>query len=312
VNLHMLCCCGDNANPCAPACECASSYIISGITGSLNWEVNPARTAPCTNCDDYDSAGSSRSQFLTITFTQGPTTALAKVAGTCCYKATGILYATYNWSATDRLTCCPFEPQQVCYHNETKTGTKQIPFCYTVVCQPNVYDNGVGWVHSLTMCGFCVGNIQTISGESDNDCLDPDLCNNLPLARLGLCFGGGSYTWHTALKCLDTIQRPADVRYVSWCSNNYDCQVGGENVACYQPQRDQSISMGPFSPYLVNEFTAGNPEPDPCGDVTITASQQTIAINCTVHKDICSGGYDYTTDCCRAEFTYGFSLPYFL
>jgi len=72
----------------------------------------------------------------------------------------------------------------------------------------------------------------------------------------------------------------------------------------------QSLLNGPFSPYLVAEFTGGNPKPEECDETTIgTFQQRTIALNCVSHKDLCTGGYDYTSDCCRAELSYGFNFP---
>ena len=315
MNLHMLCCCGENADPCAPACDCESSYIISGLGGVFNYDASRTGPTPCTTlCDDYDTGNLRSSVQLAIQFTQGQTGALSRVAGTCCYKAFGELTATYQYGLTQQWFCCGQNPSPVCVHTENKTGTVTLDFCYTVVCLPNIYRNGPGWLHSLTICGFCIDNIQVVTQPpTPQECTDGLSCDELPLARYGLCVGGGGYRWATALKCLDAIQRPGDVEYIDFCGPYYDCNVSGGGTPCFEPYLIQQRLMGPFSPYLVAEFTAGNPEPEPCGNTGVgDGPMGTVLTNCTTHKNICTGGYDYQDDCCRAELTYGFSLPYFL
>lgn len=310
-NLYKWCCCGAQGDPCAGACECDSSYIMNGLSGSLGWQFTGYQGTPCSNlCWDYDSGGHRNSHSLQMTFTQGQTTALAKVAGTCCYRAYGELFVSYDYTFSQIITCCQNLTPKVCTWQEQKFGNKTLDFCYTVVCQPNVLNGGPGWVHSLSICGFCVGNIQVSGSPTGNECADPDLCDSLPLGRYGLCFGGGTYRWVTALKCLDTIQRPSDVHEQGPCGGFSNCEESGD--LCLEPQIFQSGAMGPFSPYTVAEFTTANPQPDDCAEVSATSSQETIVVNCIGHKDVCTGAYDYSSDCCEATFTYGFSLPYFV
>lgn len=312
-NLYKWCCCGAEGDPCAGACECDSSYMMNGLTGQLSWDWTNYSGTPCSNlCWDIDSGGVKDSHSLQMSFTQGPTTALAKVKNTCCYKAVGELYVNYNYVHSQIITCCQNLTPKVCTWQEQKSGTRSVDFCYTVTCFPNIYNGGPGWLHSLTICGFCVGNIQLSGAPTGNECADPDLCDSLPLGRYGLCFGGAAYSWVTKLKCLDTIQRPADVGVQGPCGQLSDCNAIGNPPVCLEPQVAQHIAMGPFSPYIVAEFTAMNPQPEDCSEVSIPAEPTSIFTNCVNHKDACSGAYDYSGDCCEATFSYGFALPYFV
>ncbi len=315
-NLYKWCCCGDQGDPCAPACECDSSYIISAMSGQLSFEASTTNVAPCTTlCDQYDGGNIQTYVGLNITLFQGNTQPLARPVGKCCYQAYGEFNGTYNFNLTQRWYCCGIGQGTVCTHTENATGSITLPFCYTAYCDPLAYNNGPGWVHTLTICGFCHGNIQVVTSPPTlQECIDGISCDELPLARYGLCFGGATYEWRTPLKCLDIINRTTEVNPIGPCIQPGPCAVADGDGPCIPTAVQQSLLNGPFSPYVVAEFTGGNPKPEECDETSIgtfpgSTGPWTIALNCVSHKDLCTGGYDYTSDCCRAELSYGFNFP---
>ena len=314
TNIHMFCCCGNPPeDPCEPGCSCDSSYIISGIAGQSSAEWSTAKSDPCSDlCWDYDTGGMEYTGTLDISFTQGQTTALAKVAGTCCYRAYGELNLTYTFTITQKITCCQLIPPRVCTWQETRTGTLSVDFCYTVNCLPNIYNNGPGWIHSITICGFCIDNIQISDAPNADECADPDLCNSLPLGRFGLCVSGAAYSWATALKCFPDIQPNSEVNQISGCVFGSNCD-GEIPFPCFNDAVVQALATKPFHPYLRAEFTALNPKPDPCGDYGTGFGFAAVGPQCPLVDGVaCLNGYEYEGDCQRCEFQYGIQFPTFL
>ena len=316
MSFHRVCCCGPNpANPCGDSCDWATSYTLSGFSGSHSW-TRIRRADPCEGCSDYDGHNLAESYGFTATFTQAAPVTLTRTtygtgeSATCCYQATGVMNVAWTLSANYKYYNCPIN-NGICEYNDLRTGTEQTDFCIVAQCRQNPLTGRYGWLWTLTVCSFWVSALNSIdvSNLPENyDCGDePPLGNDHQIVA-----GGAMWSWWTELVAPNTIGVfdainlgccvPAEAR----CGSIFPgTDPEGLESGCMVTMQQMVLEYGPCS---LADVAVGTLPIDPC-EVYVVNWPGTF-YDC---QDVgplpgaCSGQIDYADACCEVNLSHAWT-----
>lgn len=227
------CCCSEA--PCSGTCAFASSYSVTGISGSFS-HVRYTVQRDCGNACQF------RDWSLSLSWVQVGALVVTKQTapggGTpCCYHGEGTVTVTGTLTITDTYEdgICPDSTQTYTYAFE-----RDVPCAVEVTCGGGAgcsyTPQSEGWRHTLHICDFLV----TCShGWDQGDC---DTCPQ-PMGPYALRCIGGTVAYTSELVALDAIDRTGCLGwYAAGCCN-----------ACPFPAMATNRQFGPFAIALSEE-----------------------------------------------------------
>lgn len=241
---------------------------------------------------------------LSVSWTQPSAATLSRSTvsgGACCYQANGYLELTWSFKITERHSCCVPSPDLICDNEDTVIGSMLVPFCLTVTCMLNAYGADDGWLHTLSICSFPMGNIETLS---------PTVCDELACSTttVGAMCAGMSWSWKTPIKALNALV-PSDYTALGYCIPGKSCSSVVEGGTLGQDPCMYAVTLntqynGPFSVAAIADYQT------PPANCSLSASAQlcwqtgTIAGNTWRVNPWCdpSGDWDVSTDCWEWTF----------
>ena len=261
MSLQRSCCCGEPE--ICTVCECNTSYAVSGINLSYQFQRYKTNANQSCTCRYYE-------YNLVLSFTPATAVVVTKVAGGgCCYRGrftvnvTGFLDL---WQHYDSGSYCPPKLDlQNAYQISTTTCA-----CITVVCNSktdvcNGPSRAQSLVHTIEIGDFvieCNANLITAG-----DC---DSCSQSGSYQLR-CLGG-RFQYSTDVGCLSSL---SGVAFMGFHGNSQQfCGTGGpvENPgACYLNLESSIPNVGPFAVFAEEECDTGAPDVS-CTDPLITST----------------------------------------
>lgn len=307
---HWRGCCCSSVADCPGTCGFASSYMITGLAGGVDWERS-WKYPLCGQCGDYDSCDLKSQWSFTASFYQLSPAILTRVTSNvdgvhCCYQATGTMNINWTLARAERIKTCVPPTADVCEISDTFTGTAQTTFCYQVSCDMHAWNGEQGWVHTLTMCSWEVKDIDVMV----KDCGAVIGSTDCPLARVKVVAGGLTTSWVSKFASLTALD--PDIRWQGWCNyRTADCNYvkpgtdspGGDAVGCMPTMQLQSLKSGPMALFYFPQdevFTE-------C-DYTSATPAWTGIVPCANQfssnngVDYCGGDFEWDLDCCSSRF----------
>ena len=320
MSTHRWCCCTPTPpTTCAETCNFATSYRLTNLTGSFSGNriargaiANPCQLSACHV--DQEEAGwyGCNSMFdLSVSWTQPARASLARSTvsgGACCYQANGNLEITWSFTVTERHACCVPSPDIICDNQDTVSGSMLVPFCLTVTCMVNAYGANDGWLHTLSICSFPMGNIEVLN----DDVCDTEIC---AAATVGAMCAGMSWSWKTPIKALNTLV-PSDYTALGYCVPGKSCSSVREGGTIGQDPCMYNVTLntqlnGPFSVAAIADYQT---PPATCSlnaAFPLCWQTGTIAGNVWRVNPWCdpSGDWDEKTGCWEWVFNTTMGLP---
>ena len=317
IGAYANSCCCEPTPPEGQCCEFASSYLMSGMNGSLQAVWNSTPVSECPVCDggvvtdeidkyEISNTWSMPSSVTLTRYTDGGTPA------TCCYAATGNVEINWSFSADEQRWCC-INPQILCSLENVFTGSALVPFCYTVICA--TIEGETRWLHSLTICDFYCDVIDLLDRPAF--CALNANCEDLPIAPTPLRMIGARYSWHTTKKALDLLL-PVDWTAIGVCGQLGYCGIEypgqdtfNQNTSCMYEVVQAATHYGPFSPYFSADL-------DPCTRGTPTGINGFVLRStfgdCSFEDGGlygCADNLTNATPCCDAGMSSNWAYPNF-
>ena len=307
---HWRGCCCSSTEDCPGTCGFASSYMITGLAGAVDWERS-WKYPPCGPCGDYDSCDVTSQWSYTASFYQLSPATLTRVTSNidgvhCCYQATGTMVINYTLSRAERTKTCVPSTNPVCEISDTWSGTTETTFCYQVSCDRNAWNGEQGWVHTLTMCSYEVKDIDVMVLDCAS-VIGPEDC---PTARVKIVAGGLVTSWVSKFGALTALD--PDIAWQGWCPFNLaDCNYvkpgtdfpGGDGVGCMPKMQLQSRQAGPMALFYFPQdeiFTECDYTPAaPVWSGIFPCANQFAAGN---GLDYCGGDFEWDLDCCSSRW----------
>jgi hypothetical protein len=310
---HWRGCCCSSTVDCPGTCDFASSYMITGLAGGVDWERS-WKFPLCGQCGDYDTCDLKSQWSFTASFYQLSPATLTRVTSNidgvhCCYQATGTMVINYTLSRAERIKTCVPPTTDICEISDTWSGTTETTFCYQVSCDMAAWNGGQGWVHTLTMCSYEVRDIDVMV----KDCGSVIGAEDCPTARVKIVAGGLTTSWVSKFGALTALD--PDIAWQGWCNyKTADCNYvkpgndfpGGDGVGCMPKMQEQSKLYGPMALYYYPQdeiFTE-------C-DYTTAPPVWTGAVPCANQfgasnaLDYCGGDFEWDLDCCSSRWNAG-------
>ena len=307
---HWRGCCCSSTEDCPGTCGFASSYMITGLAGAVDWERS-WKYPPCGPCGDYDSCDVTSQWSYTASFYQLSPATLTRVTSNidgvhCCYQATGTMVINYTLARAERTKTCVPSTNPVCEISDTWSGTTETTFCYQVSCDRNAWNGEQGWVHTLTMCSYEVKDIDVMVLDCAS-VIGPEDC---PTARVKIVAGGLVTSWVSKFGALTALD--PDIAWQGWCPFNLaDCNYvkpgtdfpGGDGIGCMPKMQLQSRQAGPMALYYFPQdeiFTECDYSPaQPVWTGIVPCANQFAAGN---GLDYCGGDFEWDLDCCSSRW----------
>lgn len=269
---YLGCCCDEPVDGCGNTCF-ASSYAVAGLSGQYFLSRTYTQTEACI-CAGGDDPGVYWDLELDVEWTQLGTLTFTRYnlsggggGGGCCYYGEGTVTVTVQAVLRQYLYDCQSQ-SYVCQSEEEFGRSVDVPCCLTAVCDSGTHDecnrsfNGTHWLVSLSICDFAVaGSVEIMSDNRPNRprCI---------LTPQGFVCGGAVVQWRAPLKAFPSIFRnevgqrslfPDD----ALCEANVVQEVDAP-TNCMDIVAANQAANGPFALYVVDEFSIGQDEPDPC------------------------------------------------
>jgi len=303
------CCCSSGAD-CPGTCGFASSYIIGGLSGHVEWDRS-WKYPLCEQCGDYDTCDLKSNWSFTASFYQIYPATLTRVTSNvdgvhCCYQAIGTMQINWTLSRSERIKTCIPPTTDVCEIADTWTGSTTTTFCYQVSCDMHAWNGGQGWVHTITMCSYEIKDIDVMV----KDCSSPIGPTDCPTDRVKVVAGGLTTSWVSKFGALTALD--PDIAWQGWCNYKIaDCNYvrpgtdfpGGDGTGCMPKMQAQSLQSGPMAlfyfPYddLFTECDYNYSQEAwgfifPCGLSSIPSPR----------VEYCGGDAVWDLDCCSSSF----------
>lgn len=278
---HLGCCCLPDVpgGSCEDSCF-ASSYSLSGITGTYHYERTiPTALDPACACPIGVSRSLLTEYFVDITFSQNATETLTRAGSTvCCYEARGDLTVSANVRIVQYSWCCQTGEYEV---NDQSFQTTEIavPFCFTMQCETGdastcgrTIDGPDRWRISLSICDF------PLATSADFIYIDgvPANCPSVATTAHGLQIGGAVFSALAKLKAPDILlfnQRAErhDFDAANRCGSGQipdpvptSCaDTDPDSIQCMPGAVYHAFNHGNFAVWLVDEYSEQD-KPDPC------------------------------------------------
>lgn len=312
MTLPRTCCCSQPT--CTGTCEFASSYQVTGLAGSIDyeWYYKPNYTlcadSPCPLDCDIKRAWSFTASFVQLAPMTLSRVSSVDIPGACCYQATGTMRVTWTLARRESIKYCVTN-SPTCTIDDTWSGVTDVTCCYQVSCGTHAWNSGKGWVHQFNMCSFEVHDVeimvQDCTGISEIDC---------PVSRDKIIAGGLSTSWTSKFGALTSLD--PDITWNGWCdvqtSNcNYTkpgTDPSGDGVGCMPTMFTQSTTYGPMSLYTANVDDIFTECTTP-GQLWISSRNSCDEIGSS--NDSCLGDWEYNGLCCSNRFNGGMARATF-
>lgn len=322
MSLHRTCCMDPcSGDPCAPSCDCLSSYLVRFMSLTHSWVRSELNPTPCNlPCDDYDGPNLHTSEGLSITGNQFGSAVLTKytLGSSCCYRAVGNFQLNCSYSNTQKFYCCGVNGAQpsICTNSATANATVYPAFCLTARCGPNPATGEKGWIWELTICSFALENVQIIASV---DCNSLVTCASYPRNFVGIYVGPAYYMWWTPLKCPPSIVNPTDYRYASGChplewASLCGPAYPGSDPTGYGTQCMHDLAMisqlrGPFSITQIVPWDEGETPADCLPTYGSLGTWTDCGGNMIPGR--CANQIDWKNECCEVTLSSAIGYPTF-
>lgn len=279
---HLGCCCPpDNPGGSCDASCFASSYILSGVSGTYHYERTiPTALEETCACPIGISRSILTEWFVDVSFSQNATETLTRLgSGQCCYGARGELTVSANVRIVQYSWCCQSQEYEI-NDQSFQTTEIEVPFCFTMQCLTNAtatcgrtIAGPDRWTISLSICDFpLVGTANFIQPDPN-----PLNCPSVGTTAHGLHIGGAVFTKLAKLKAPDILlfNETADTTAGNPALNCTGAQIPDpvptscadtdpDDAQCMPGAVWSSFNHGNFAVWLIDEYDPDQDKPEPC------------------------------------------------
>ncbi len=327
--LWQGCCQSCGEAECADTCQRSfkSSYVVTGINGQYNYSLNWPNAEACS-CDRIQSQQFHRREYsVQATWAQVGNLVITRSgpspSGSCCWYGTGQATVTVTLQTIDYRYCCITGVETI-VNTQNASRSLTVPMCGSLVCETTTPDQPCTPLadrrmqFNICICGFALDGNHELCSASGADFG----CENLVSDEVGLYVHGICYEHAFPLKSpstlLSTEKKLNGVCFQHAACASYPPLPPNPNTGgCMYQEWNSSTVNGPFAISIVEPFTIGIDEPQPCSRPhsanivefsaahALTACGGTPSLHCTP-----CWGASFETDCCEAIVSGGPTAPY--